>query len=282
MTSGGDQHSANGALRPLVVIVDDDRAVAEALQEALQPEFEVVAVTRPQAALAALADRDVSVLLADQRMPGMDGVELLAEARQRHPEVVGVLITAYADVEAAMEAINAARAFAFLTKPWEEGELLVTLRRAVEAHRVLRRQHGELREQQQRELAGLEELSRSTPAPITAQRFGAAPLRQQAPEAFDALLRGYAEVLEHAVEQRIYRVDHRVSDALGSLASQLGGLRAGPRDVVDLHTTALKRRLASAGTEEAEAYTEEGRLLVLELMGHLVSYYRGYTLGVSA
>ena len=58
-------------------------------------------------------------------------------------------------------------------------------------------------------------------------------------------------------------------------------MRAGPRDVVELHTTALKRRLSSAGVEQAEAYTEEGRLLVLELMGNLVSYYRVYTLGLS-
>jgi response regulator RpfG family c-di-GMP phosphodiesterase len=242
----------------------------------------VLAVTRPEAALAELAHSDVSVLLADQRMPGMDGVELLAAARQRHPVVIGVLITAYADIDAAVQAINEARAFAFLEKPWDTDELLVVVRRAVEANRALRRQRGELRDQHQRELAGLEELSRSAPAPVTAQRFGAAPLRERAPDQFDDLLRRYTELLEHAVEERIYRVDHHISDALGSLADELGRLRAGPRDVVNLHTAGLKRRLATVRTDEAEAYTEEGRLLLLELMGHLVSYYRGYALGVSA
>jgi uncharacterized membrane protein YccC len=146
----------------------------------------------------------------------------------------------------------------------------------------LRRQRGELYDQHQRELAGLEQLEHAAPAPITAQRFGAAPLRDRAPELFDDLLRRYTELLEHAVDERIYRVDHRISEALGSLADQLGRLQAGPRDVVNLHTAALKRRLATVRPDEAEAYTEEGRLLILELMGHLVAYYRGYALGVSA
>jgi hypothetical protein len=88
-------------------------------------------------------------------------------------------------------------------------------------------------------------------------------------------------VIEQAFEQRIYKVDHLVSDALHQLAGRLGALRAGPRDVVELHTTVMRRRLATVTAEQAEAYGEEGRLLVLELMGHLVSYYRGYALGRS-
>ena len=59
-------------------------------------------------------------------------------------------------------------------------------------------------------------------------------------------------------------------------------LSAGPRDVIDLHVSALQQRLDQAGREEAAALVEEGRLLVLELMGYVVTYYRSYTLGVRA
>jgi response regulator RpfG family c-di-GMP phosphodiesterase len=192
-----------------------------------------------------------------------------------------VLITAHADIDAAMQAINEARAFAFLTKPWNTDELLAVVRRAVDAHHVLARQRGVSMRVHQRELANLELLSiTAAPAPLTAQSFGASALHERDPESYAELLQGYAEALEQSFEQRIYRVDNHISDTLVALADRLGRLRAGPRDVVDLHTTALKRRLATVVNEEAEAYAEEGRLLILELMGHLVSYYRLYTLGV--
>jgi response regulator RpfG family c-di-GMP phosphodiesterase len=217
-------------------------------------------------------------------MPDMEGVAVLVEARRRHPDVVGVLMTAYADVDAAMQAINDAHAFAFLTKPWDTEELLGVVRHAVDVHRRRRRERSDWRDQQQRELAGLEQLSRATPTPVTARRFGSAPLRERAPGDFPKLLDRYTQILEQAIEQRVYRVDHRVSESLGSLAGELGVLRAGPRDVVDLHTMALRARLLgpSLSNQEADAWTAEGRLLILELMGHLVSYYRAYTLGLNA
>jgi len=259
-----------------VLVVDDDPSVAEALADTLRPEFEVLVVTAPGAALAALDNHDVAVVIADQRMPAMDGVDLLAEARRRHPDVVGVLATAYADVATAVQAINEAHAFGYVAKPWDADELLILVRRAMDAHRARRR---DLHGQQQRELRALEQFSRTVPAPVTARRFGATPLREGMPAAFDELSRQYAALIEQAFEQRIYKVDNFVSDGLRGLADRLGALRAGPRDVVELHTVVMRQRLATAAPEQVEAYGEEGRLLILELMGHLVSHYRGYALG---
>jgi FixJ family two-component response regulator len=262
--------------QPVILVVDDDPDVAQALEDTLRLEFEVVTVTAPRSALSALDDPRVAVLLADQRMPDMDGVELLTEARRLRPDVVGILITAYADVGTAIQAINEARTFGYLAKPWDADELLSFLRRAVDAHRVLRHDR---RAQHERELRILDQFSRAAPAPVTGHRFGAAPLREGLPDLFDELCRQYADLVEHAFEQRVYKVEHPISDALHGLADRLGGLRAGPRDVVDLHTVVMRRRLTGASADQADAYAEEGRLLILELMGHLVSYYRGYSLG---
>jgi len=223
-----------------------------------------------------LDDQEAAVLVADLRMPEMGGIELLTEARRRRPETVRVLMTAHVDARSAVQAINEARAFAYLVKPWETDALLSFIRRAVDAHRAIRR---DLRVQQERELQILDQLSRSAPVPVTAERFGAMPLRESLPDVFDDLLSGYVSAIDHALEQRSHKVDRLVSDALRQLADRLGALRAGPRDVIDLHTMGMRRRLANASTEQANAYAEEGRLLVLELMGHLVSYYRGYSLG---
>jgi hypothetical protein len=84
----------------------------------------------------------------------------------------------------------------------------------------------------------------------------------------------YAELLDLAVEQRAYKVEHRLSDALRAVADDLGFLNAGPRDVVELHTAALKQRITGVPALKAQAYIDEARVMVLELMGYLVAYYR--------
>jgi signal transduction histidine kinase len=75
---------------------------------------------------------DIDVVLTDQRMPGMTGVELLANARAVRPDLAGVLVTAFVDTPALIDAINQAHAFAFLRKPWQPAELL----QAVSAARI--------------------------------------------------------------------------------------------------------------------------------------------------
>jgi response regulator RpfG family c-di-GMP phosphodiesterase len=264
--------------RPLVLIVDDDPTIGSVLGDVLQPTYETRSVTSAKAALVILQEVDVAIVLADQQMPEMTGLELLAEMRRVKPTAVGVLLTAYADLDDAMRAINSVRVIGFLTKPWDEQELLSVVERALEAHETL---ISLSRPSGANEIRLLEVLS-NAPTPVTAQRFGVLPLQRAMPREFDQLVLVYTEILGKALDQRAFKVDHRTSQTLQELADQLGALSAGPRDIVDLHVTALKRRLLRVGGDQATALTEEGRLLVLELMGHLVTYYRSYTLGVRA
>jgi hypothetical protein len=90
----------------------------------------------------------------------------------------------------------------------------------------------------------------------------------------DALVTRYGVLLDRALTQRGYKVDYDVSDDLQALARELGDMEARPRDVVRIHTTALKDRTRAASGARAQAYLEEARLMVLELMGHLAAYYR--------
>jgi CheY-like chemotaxis protein len=264
---------------PLVLIVDDDAAIGRVLEDVLQPAFATHAVTRAGTALEFVQDNDVAIVLADQQMPEMTGLELLAEVRRLKPTAVGVLITAHADLEDALRAINRVRVLGFLTKPWDEDELMSVMQRALDAHLALR----QLRPARapEHELTLLESLA-GAPTPITAQRFGVLPMRDSMPAEFTRLVRLYTDVLNRALDQRAYKIDHKTSQALHELADELGALSAGPRDVIDLHVMALKDRLAHANREQASALTEEARLLVLELMGDVVTYYRSYTLGVRA
>jgi thioredoxin reductase (NADPH) len=117
--------------RPILLTVDDDPSVLEAVVQDLRrhygEQYRVLRAGNGQAALDALKqllerEEPVALLLSDQRMPGMGGVEFLEKAQEFYPEARRVLLTAYADTEAAIRAINSARIHYFLSKPWDPPE----------------------------------------------------------------------------------------------------------------------------------------------------------------
>ncbi len=117
--------------RPILLAVDDDVSVLEAVVQDLRRQFgaqyRVMRAASGQAALDTLAQlkarqEPVALLLSDQRMPGMTGVEFLERARDSYPDSRRVLLTAYADTEAAIRAINSARIHYYLNKPWDPPE----------------------------------------------------------------------------------------------------------------------------------------------------------------
>ena len=117
--------------RPILLAVDDDVSVLEAVVQDLRrqygAEYRVLRAASGQAALDTLGQLQsrqdpVALLLSDQRMPGMTGVEFLEQARTLFPDARRVLLTAYADTEAAIRAINTARIHYYLNKPWDPPE----------------------------------------------------------------------------------------------------------------------------------------------------------------
>ncbi|HEY2858891.1 MAG TPA: FAD-dependent oxidoreductase [Terracidiphilus sp.] len=117
--------------RPILLAVDDDIHVLEAVVQDLRrqygADYRVVRAGGGQAALDTLSqvkarEEPVALLISDQRMPGMSGVQFLEQSRDLYPEARRVLLTAYADTEAAIEAINSARIHYYLNKPWDPPE----------------------------------------------------------------------------------------------------------------------------------------------------------------
>ena len=113
-----------------ILIVDDDSAVLESLRDELSPNFEVTCVGGGDAALAALRKQRFDLLLSDVRMPGMDGVALVRQAKAIDPDMMRVLLTGYAD-EDARRASRARDGVYKLNKPWKD-ELESVLLRALE------------------------------------------------------------------------------------------------------------------------------------------------------
>lgn len=117
--------------RPILLAVDDDVSVLEAVVQDLRRHYgaayRVMRAASGQAALDTLAqlkarEEPVALMVSDQRMPGMSGVDFLERARELYPEARRVLLTAYADTEAAIRAINTARIHYYLNKPWDPPE----------------------------------------------------------------------------------------------------------------------------------------------------------------
>ncbi len=121
-----------------VLVVDDEPDVLRSVYDLLRIDYEVVTCQRASEALDHLkAVTDVAVILSDQKMPGMTGVELLQQARLIRPETTRLLFTAYADIHTAINAINHGHVFRYITKPWGAEELESVIRQSVERHDMI-------------------------------------------------------------------------------------------------------------------------------------------------
>ncbi len=121
-----------------VLLVDDEERVLEGYGRILKRHFDVLTANSGERALAVLdSESSVAVIVADMRMPNMDGIELLTQTRQRHPDVVRMMLTGNADQRTAVEAVNQGEIFRFLNKPCASDELTRAITAAVAHHRLL-------------------------------------------------------------------------------------------------------------------------------------------------
>jgi signal transduction histidine kinase len=121
-----------------ILYVDDDADNLIVFRSNFFPEFDVLTASSAGEALRLLERNRVSILITDQRMPGMTGVELCEQVRREHPWVRRVLLTAYGELRTAIDAINRGGVHSFLAKPWDKEVLRQTLYAQVEPLRLQR------------------------------------------------------------------------------------------------------------------------------------------------
>ncbi|MCJ7602313.1 MAG: response regulator, partial [Desulfobulbaceae bacterium] len=116
-----------------ILFVDDEKSILKALRRIfLDDNYHVLTAGNGQEALDLLnAGEKPAVIISDQRMPGMGGAEFLARAREILPESIRMVLTGYADINAAMEAINRGGIYRYILKPWDDEELRLAVRDAV-------------------------------------------------------------------------------------------------------------------------------------------------------
>ncbi len=108
--------------RHTLLVVDDEPDVVKSVQDLLRLDYRVLGATRPQEGLKLLDEHEVHVVMSDQRMPEMTGVEFLHRIRGAHPDVIRLLFTGYADIRAVIDAVNQGSVYRYVTKPWDPGE----------------------------------------------------------------------------------------------------------------------------------------------------------------
>lgn len=122
-----------------ILYVDDEEKALQYFREAFEDEFIIYTATNAWDGYSILREHgsQIGVLISDQRMPGGSGVELLQQARVFNPNLIRILLTAYADYQAAVDAVNAGHVFRYLHKPWDPEDLLLILRHAVDYYGAL-------------------------------------------------------------------------------------------------------------------------------------------------
>jgi Nif-specific regulatory protein len=129
-----------------VLVVDDEQDNLDAFRFNFKRAFTILCAQSGQEALELLRDNDVAVIVTDQRMPRMTGLELLREAQAVRPDSVGTILTAFTDVDVLIEAINQGQIYRYITKPWDAKEVRGILIQAIERFH-LRRENRRLLEQ---------------------------------------------------------------------------------------------------------------------------------------
>ena len=120
----------NPPAKHCLLVVDDESDVCDSVHDLLRREFRVLKATSAQDGFQLMQEEEVHIIMTDQRMPRITGVELLAKVKARNPHAVRLLFTGYADLESIIAAINQGHVYQFLKKPWQPEELLAAVRQA--------------------------------------------------------------------------------------------------------------------------------------------------------
>jgi response regulator RpfG family c-di-GMP phosphodiesterase len=129
---------ANQKTSDPILVIDDDPAVLTLLQDDLERAgYFTVTNTNPLQALEEIKQRNFSVIISDQRMPGLSGLNLLAQAARIQPSATRILITGMMDIETVVDAINTGEIFRFIVKPWLREEFLAAVKNGVQRHELI-------------------------------------------------------------------------------------------------------------------------------------------------
>lgn len=259
-----------------ILLVDDRNANLDALEETLAELGEnLVRAQSGKEALKKLLDIDFAVILLDVQMPEIDGYETaeLIRKRKKTAKVPIIFVTAFDQDKLKILKGYETGAVDYIIKPYNSEilrskvKVFVDLFRMREDIRLRQIKEQQLRETLEAQLDGWQQ--RSTNGADTKST----PLQERASEAFTAFEIDYAALLDEYLEALAF-TKQPPRKKINNIADSMGRLGSGPRDIVQLHINCVGEKIKNVNPKRASAYSIEGRLLALELMGYLVDFYR--------
>jgi len=155
-----------------ILIVDDEENIVKSLSRNLMDDgYTILGALSGEEGLRKLKINEIDLVISDQRMPGMSGIEFLKKVQLDYPHILTIMLTAYGDIETAMEAINEAGVHKFILKPWNDNELRLTIRRALELRQLVV-ERDSLMDQVKKQEARFNELERKHPGITKVDRDG--------------------------------------------------------------------------------------------------------------
>ncbi|MBF0260322.1 MAG: response regulator [Magnetococcales bacterium] len=274
-----------------VLLIEDDPGFASLLEEwlaergrthstILPSRILLTQVSHLSHALETLENNAFDILLIDLNLPDSMGLETFERIRHHAATYPVIVLSGLDDESLAIQAVRSG-AQDYLVKNHTDGNLLFrSIWHAMERHalKVALEQMREA-ERRERENRSLERLSDRNLSRVASEFLGIQELKRDHQERFQLLVARFGTVLDQQIHMRTHKVVYNISDELKQVAAELGYLRCGPRDVVDLYQAILEKREVPGVPLKNEAIHEECRYLAFELMGRLVSYYRPYAMG---
>jgi response regulator RpfG family c-di-GMP phosphodiesterase len=179
-----------------ILCVDDEANILSALRRLFRPHGYTVHVANSGAEGLELLDREhVDLIISDMRMPVMDGAAFLAEARKRHPDTVRLLLTGYADMESTVAAINSGQITRYISKPWNDQDVLLTVREALE-RQALSREKTRLEALTQKQNDELKSLNASLEQKVEARTAELKSAHEKLKQSFLTSIRVFSNLIE--------------------------------------------------------------------------------------
>lgn len=230
-----------------VLFVDDEVNILKAVQRLLRGEpWTVLTASRGSEALELLERAPAQVVVSDQRMPEMSGVDLLSGIRERHPDVVRMMLTGYTEMNVAVEAINRGEIYRLITKPWNDEELKATLRQAFD-HYDLKCEIKRLNQVTREQNLKLQDMNRNLEGKVRERTKQLAEKHQELRIAYIQTIRALAEAVD---AKDAYTRGH--SERVGVYASKMARELGLPKELIErVYISGLLHDVGKIGVRDA-------------------------------
>lgn len=243
----------------------------------IYPNLKLSHISTLEKAVKYLKKHSFDLILLDLNLPDSSGINTLKTLIKFIDDIPIIVLTGLDDFSLAKTSIsNGAQDFLFKNKLGSE-LLIRTIISSIQRH-IYTSLLPIKNSNSIKEINDLKKLALASKTSITADVYGIKPLHIYSPEKFSDLSAIYKKTIEIAVEKRVYKSEKNYSEQFGILTEELCNLRVSPKDIINIHTNALNDLIKKNTKKKSMLFIEESRFLLLEIMGHMIIFYRKYAI----